>query len=373
MIWLFWVSSALVVYTYAGYPLWLYLRSCFRTRPIRSSLISPRISIVMAVRNEAERLPEKLRQLEGLVYDRERVEIIVVSDGSTDQTNQILAAHSCDRVRTILLPKHGGKASALNAGIEAARGEILVFTDTRQLIETGALQQLVSSFADPTVGCVSGELMLGSSSGTSTNAGVGLYWNFEKKIRQWESATSSVVGATGAFYAVRRDLVVPIPVGTILDDVYIPLHVARQGRRVTFDSAARAWEPMTFDSRHEFQRKVRTLTGNYQLLQLAPWILSRANPVRFEFISHKLLRLFVPFGLIAILVSSIVLQGTFYQICLGLQLAFYALGGLGLAYRKGAGLVSRLANVALTFLVLNGAAVVALINFLTGNEEVWVR
>jgi cellulose synthase/poly-beta-1,6-N-acetylglucosamine synthase-like glycosyltransferase len=373
MIWLFWICSAIVAYTYTGYPLWLYLRSRLHARPIRASFISPRISIVMAVHNEAAGLREKLRQLQELVYDPEHLEIIVVSDGSTDQTNQILAGHSCDRVRMIILSEHGGKATALNAGIDASHGEILVFTDARQLIEPDAVQQLVSSLADPTIGCVSGELMLGSSSGANTHSGMGLYWTLEKKIRQWESATSSVVGATGAFYAVRKDLVGPIPRGTILDDVYIPLQIARQGLRVTFDSAARAWEPSTFGLRREYVRKLRTLTGNYQLLQLAPWILSRANPLRFEFISHKLLRLVVPFALMAILVSTIMLRGPFYETCLGLQLAFYAMGCLGLVIRKGAGLISRAANVPLTFLILNGAAAMALVNFLTGNEEVWVR
>jgi cellulose synthase/poly-beta-1,6-N-acetylglucosamine synthase-like glycosyltransferase len=327
----------------------------------------------MAVRNEAERLPEKLRQLQGLDYDHERVEIIVVSDGSTDETNKILTARCTNQVRAIILPEHEGKASALNAGITAASGEILVFTDVRQSIEPSAVRELVSSFADPKVGCVSGELMLGSPPESSSQSGMGLYWTLEKKIRQWESATSSVVGATGAFYAVRKDLVGPIPRGTILDDVYIPLQVARQGLRVTFDSAARAWEPTTFGLRHEYTRKLRTLTGNYQLLQLAPWILSGTNPIRFEFISHKLMRLFVPFALIGILLSSIMLRRPFYEICLGLQLAFYAMGGLGLVIRKGSSFISRAVNVPLTFLVLNGAAAMALVNFLTGNEEVWVR
>jgi cellulose synthase/poly-beta-1,6-N-acetylglucosamine synthase-like glycosyltransferase len=372
MKWLFWASFAVMAYAYGGYPLWLYLRARARIRPVRPAPIFPFVSVVVAAYNEEQVLPAKLQNLTTLNYPEDRLEIVVVSDGSRDATNRILEAHPRRNVRAILVPEHEGKASALNRGIQAARGEILVFTDARQILERDAVRRLVENFADPSVGCASGELMFGEPGTAATGDGVAQYWALEKKIRQWEGVAGSVVGATGALYAVRKELVVPLPPETILDDVFIPLHVVRQGGRVIFDPGARAWDPLKSSLKREFQRKVRTLTGNYQLLRLAPWVLTRANPVRIEFISHKLLRLLVPFALLTILATSVMLPGRFYEICLGLQLAFYGLGGLGLGYRR-TGFVGGLANVALTFLVLNSAAVVALVNFLTGKKEVWVR
>jgi len=366
MKWLFWVSLAVMAYAYGGYPLWLYLRARGRIRPVRPAPIFPLVSVVVAAYNEEQVLPAKLQNLTTLNYPEDRFEVVVVSDGSRDATNRILEAHQQRNVRAILVPEHEGKASALNRGIRAARGEIIVFTDARQILERDAVHRLVENFADSSVGCASGELMLGVPGAAAAGDGVAQYWALEKKIRQWEGVRGSAIGATGALYAVRKELVVPLPPATILDDVFIPLHVVRQGSRVIFEPGARGWDQLNPSLKREF------LTGNYQLLRLAPWVLTRANPVRVEFVSHKILRLLVPFALLAILASSILLPGTFYEICLGLQLAFYGLGGLGLGNRR-AGYVGRLAKVALTFLVLNGAAVVALVNFLTGKKEVWAR
>jgi poly-beta-1,6-N-acetyl-D-glucosamine synthase len=163
-----------------------------------------------------------------------------------------------------------------------------------------------------------------------------------------------------------------VPPETILDDVYIPLHVIKQGSRVVFDARARAWDLPDQGGGHEFARKVRTLGGNYQLLQLAPWLLTRANPVRFEFVSHKLLRLVAPFALAFALVTSALLPHPVYRIAFGLQAAFYALSLLAMAHLKR-GPLARLADAALTFVVLNTAAVVAFANFISGRKAVWVR
>lgn len=361
----------MITSTYLGYPLWLYLRSRWHARPVRSACILPPVSIILAVHNEAEVLPGKLRNLIEVDYPPDRLEIVVISDGSTDATNQVLAAQACERVRALVSPEHQGKASALNRGVEAARGEIVVFTDARQLIEPVAIRRLVSHFADPTVGCVSGELILAGPDGGASANGVGLYWAMEKRIRQWESTTGSVVGATGALYAVRKELLVPLPPGAILDDVYLPLHVARQGRRVLFEPRARVYD-RTAPARREFRRKVRTLTGNYQLLRLAPWLLTGANPLRVEFVCHKLLRLLVPFALAAALVSSACLPSAAYRLAFSLQLAFYGSAGLS-AFRLPLGVLSRLGAASLAFLVLNLAAAVAFLYFVTGKRDVWVR
>ena len=248
-----------------------------------------------------------------------------------------------------------------------------MFVDARQQIEAGALRVLTENFADPEVGCVSGALILGDPELGESGRGMGLYWRLEKKIRELESASGSVVGATGAVYAVRRDLVGPVPEGTILDDVYIPMQVVRRGKRVIFDPRARAWDTPNLGGSREFSRKVRTLSGNYQLMQLAPWLLSSENPIRFEFVSHKLLRLAVPFALAILLLTSIALPGRFYGIVLALQLMFYALSVLSLTRRFERGTLARIADAAGTFVLLNSAAVVALANFVSGRRTSWTR
>jgi biofilm PGA synthesis N-glycosyltransferase PgaC len=372
MKWVFWISAAVLAYTYFGYLFWLYLRSRLRPRPVHSASFLPPISLVMAVHNEEQWLPEKLSNLAELNYPDDRKEIIVISDGSTDSTNQILASQENEFSRVIFTDQQRGKACALNQAIQAARGEIVVFTDARQLIEPQALLRLIANFADPAVGCVSGELILRKRETSDPLDGVGLYWRLEKKIRKWESATSSVVGATGALYAARRRLLVPLPPGTILDDVFIPLEIARQGYRVIFESAALVWDSLSSSASQEFRRKVRTLTGNYQLLQLQPWLLTSRNPVRFEFVSHKLLRLFAPFLLATALISALLLTGGVYRLAGVLQLAFYGLGALALFHVKVRPL-GRIPDAVFAFLLLNTAAVLALINFLMGRKQVWAR
>jgi poly-beta-1,6-N-acetyl-D-glucosamine synthase len=368
---IFWISVAVLAYTYCGYPAWLWLRSRLRGLPVSAATFAPSISIAMVVRNEAAVLERKLKNLLELDYARELSEIVVVSDGSSDATNDILNYHAADcRVRIILNPESRGKAAGLNDAIAAARGEIIVFTDARQQIEAGALRLLVTKFSDPQVGCTSGELMLGNPCSGETARGVGLYWRIEKKVREMESASGSVVGATGALYAVRRSLLVPVPTETILDDVYIPMHVARQGFRVIFAPEARAWDVADQGSEREFSRKVRTLSGNYQLVQLAPWLLTAQNPLRFEFISHKLLRLAAPFFLVTAFVSTLVLQQTLYRAALALQVAFYTLGLLALM-KLARGPLARIADAARTFMVLNTAALVAFLKFVSRRKVAW--
>ena len=371
MKWVFWFSAALLAYTYAGYPAWLWVRSRLRYRPVKSASSAPSVSIVMIVRNEAAALERKLKNLLSLDYPAGNSEIVVVSDGSNDATNTILDYFAADgRIRILVNPASRGKAACLNDAVAAARGEIVLFTDARQQVESGALRLLVDAFADPEVGCASGELMLGDPVAGEHIRGMGLYWRVEKSVRQMESASASVVGATGAIYAVRKSLIVPVPASTILDDVYIPMHVVRQGFRVVFITEARAWDVADQGHEREFSRKVRTLSGNYQLLQLAPWLLSSRNPIRFEFISHKLLRLLAPFLLVTMFVSSLVLPQMFFRAALLSQVVFYALGVLAIL-KLTRGPWTRIADAARTFMVLNAAASVAFIKFILGREVAW--
>jgi poly-beta-1,6-N-acetyl-D-glucosamine synthase len=373
MRWFFWTSVAALAYTYAGYPAWLWLRSRFRARPVQAAEYTPSISIVMVVRNEAGVLEAKLQNLLSLDYPAGLVEVVVVSDGSTDATNDILQRYAQDsRVRVVVTAESRGKAAGLNEAIAVARGEIVVFTDARQKIEAGAIRLLTSQFADASVGCASGELMLGDADSGEVIRGMGLYWRIEKTIREMESASGSVVGATGAIYAVRRPLLVQIPAGTILDDVYIPMNVVREGFRVTFVPNAHAWDLADQGSDREFSRKVRTLTGNYQLVQIAPWLLGASNPLRFEFVSHKLLRLFAPFALAGALIASVALPQPFYRAALIVQIAFYGLSLIAMT-KVLTGPLAKVADAARTFVILNSAAAVAFVKFVTGGRVAWVR
>jgi len=371
MIWIFWGGAALVAYTYFGYSVWLWLRSRWYPRKIQRGPYSPSVSFVMVVRDEELTLPRKLENLLTLDYTAELTQLVIVSDGSSDHTDAILREHASNpRITVVLTQLSRGKASGLNSALELAQGEIVVFTDARQSIEPGALRLMLENFADPTVGCVSGELMLGDPATGQSGKALATYWKVEKQVRQMESAAKSVVGATGALYAIRRNLLVPLPEETILDDVYLPMHVVRQGFRVVFESGARAWDSANLDAQREFGRKVRTLSGNYQLLQLAPWLLQSTNPIRFEFISHKLLRLVVPFALVGILISSAVLRGPFYRTTLLLQIVFYGLSIVSLFGLKR-GPLARMAEAAFAFVMLNTAAVVAFYNFVSGRKTLW--
>ncbi len=372
MKWVFWIAVGLISYTYVGYACWLRLRLLWRYRPVMRGMITPSVSIVMVVRNEESVLEAKLLNLLALNYPA--CQIIVVSDGSTDQTERILRDFaSRSGVQVILNQLPRGKASGLNDAMQVASGDIVVFTDARQKIEPGALRLLAENFADSEVGCVSGELMLGDAAVGESNRGISLYWQIEKQVRELEAASGSVVGATGALYAVRRDLLTDLPPGTILDDVYLPMQVVRQRKRVIFDPRARAWDTPDLGGPREFSRKVRTLYGNYQLLQLAPWLLSNHNPLRFEFVSHKLLRLAIPFALAAVLLTSFALNGLFYRSVLVLQLSFYVLSALALNHMVKRGVLARIADASATFVLLNGAAMMALVNFVAGRRAQWTR
>lgn len=388
---IFWLAAALVGYSYLGYPAWLWLRSRWSPRPVRRSSSQgsgqssspssavPAVTAVMVVRNEEAVIARKLENLLMLDYPQAKLDLVVVSDGSSDRTPAILADSARDsrvrtRLRTLIKPASEGKAAGLNDAIKLATGDVLLFTDARQQIESNALRLLIENFADPDVGAASGELMLGDPTSGETGKGMGLYWRVEKKIRELESASGSVVGATGAIYCARRTLLDGslLPESTILDDVLLPMQIVRKGSRVIFDARARAWDSPDLGEGREFSRKVRTLSGNYQLLQLAPWLLSSQNAIRFEFITHKLSRLAVPFALLALLIASIFLPQPFYRAALGAQLAFYALSLAALAGVK-IGPLSRIADPARTFVVLNSAAMVAFINFVTGRKAIWVR
>jgi len=367
----FCISLAVIGYTYAGYPLIMFLLARLRPRPWRRDAVDSSVSVIMAVHNGAHLLHSQIDHLTSLdpAYVRE---VILVSDGSSDGTAEILSEVNDPRVRTIILEEQGGKAAALNHGIAAASSEILLFVDIRPKVASGALPELLSNFADPSVGCVAGELVLNSEGHDTTASAVsGVYWKYEQWIRNCEAAWDSPVGVYGGFYAVRRSLVVSFPPGIILDDMFQPLAVIRQGYRSVLDRTACVCDTWPGKMAGEFQRKVRTLAGNYQLFSCAPWVLSLSNRVLFQLVSHKLLRLIVPYFFVLLLVSSTWLgagsEG--WRVTAALQWIFWLAALLALRVRIPA--VHRLAAAGSALLILNVAAVAGLYKFLFTAGPLW--
>ncbi len=367
----FWLSMIGILYTYVGYPVLMWMLARLRPRLWIVSSISPSVSIVLAVHNGAALLPRKIEHLLTLDYPGIK-EIIIVSDGSTDGTVELLARQHNPRLTTVILAEHSGKAVAVNAGVAKATAEVILFVDIRPEIAPGAIQQLVNNFADPKVGCAAGELILRTGSHDEASAAVsGFYWRYEKGIRTSESICGSPVGVYGGFYAIRRELAVPQPAGMILDDMFQPLSIIRQGYRSVLDSEAIVYDTWPKKIGEEFHRKVRTLAGNFQLFRLAPWTLSPKNPVLFQLVSHKVMRLVAPYLLILLLISTLALSaGSLIFAAFGaLQLLGLIIAIAGLRYRIP--LLHRVAAPASAMLVLKAAAVVGLYKFLVTRGPLW--
>jgi len=367
----FWVSLGCILYTYAGYPaiMWMFAR----LRPLRWNVapITPDVSVVLAVHNGIALLPRKIEHLLGLDYPNIK-EFIIVSDGSTDGTAELLACQQDSRIKTIILKEHMGKAAAVNAGMTQAGADVILFVDVRPEVAPGAIQHLVSNFADPSVGCVAGELILRQQGNDNTTTAVSkLYWRYEQWIRTSEAVAHSTVGVYGGFYAVRRELAVELPVGIILDDLFQPLSIIRQGYRSVLDSSACVYDTWPSKVESEFYRKVRTLAGNFQLYQRAPWTLTLKNHVLFQLVSHKVMRLLVPYCLVVLLISSISLsaRSPLYAALAVIQILVWTVATAGLRYRIP--VLHPIAAPASALLMLNAAAVVGLYKFVFTRGPLW--
>lgn len=366
------VGIGTLVYAYLGYPLGIALWAKVRPRPIDRCGPQPKsATVVMAVRDEASRVAARVQQLvDGLKASGVDGEVIVASDGSTDATVDILRRCEIPNVRVVEIDSPVGKAEAISRAADVARGEVLVMADVRQHFRSDTIAELIQPFADPSVGAVSGELVLTDVEGVLR--GVGAYWKYEKWIRRNESRCGSMVGVTGAVSAVRRSAFDGVPRGTILDDVYWPLGVAGRGGRVVFWPTAVAEDRLPEDPHQEFRRKVRTLTGNFQLLKLCPSLcVPLGHPLAFRFWSHKMSRLACPWAMMLVGVGAAVAGHTpGYAIALGLA-ALLTVGSIGL--RTNWGKHSRAVSAMASFTLLNWAALVAFFFWITtrSTERLW--
>jgi poly-beta-1,6-N-acetyl-D-glucosamine synthase len=361
------ISTAYMVYILFGYPALLGVLARRFAKPVRRDAQTRSVSFIIAVRNGERWIERKLRSIVELHYPRELMEIIVASDGSTDRTAQIAAAFSDHKVLVLSLPE-GGKAAALNAAIKTARNEILVLTDVRQDLEPDSLARMISFYADPAVGAVSGELRIRSGA-TQQEEHIGLYRRYENWIRSQLSALDSIFGATGSFYSMRRELAVAVPPDTLLDDMYLPLVAYFRGYRLLYESTARAYDvPTSLDN--EFPRKLRTLAGNLQIMRMFPGLLGPRNRMLFHFLSYKFGRLLLPYALIAATVSAFWLPDPLRWPVLAGIAAFYGAALLDVLLPEAFPL-KKISSAVRTFLVLMAADLCAIVVLFVPPAKLW--
>jgi cellulose synthase/poly-beta-1,6-N-acetylglucosamine synthase-like glycosyltransferase len=327
---IFWTAFTCIVYVYAGYPLLLVLWRRLAQRPVHKQYQELSVSLVIAMHNESQNVRAKIQNCFELDYPTDKLQIIVSLDAPTDGTDTLLQEYADQGVDVVHCAVRRGKAAALNSGLAIARGEIVMFADAEQRLERPAVRELVANFADESVGAVSGALVLLDSQAKEASDGVGLYWRYEKKLRAMESDIHSVPGATGAIYAIRRKLFVPLSPGTILDDVVVPMRIVLGGKRAIFDPSARAYGVITPSPDREYEKKTRTLSGNYQLFVempelLVPW----HNPIFIQVLSHKFGRLIVPYCLAALFFSNLFMLEGLYRIVMVLQVMWYLMACVG--------------------------------------------
>ena len=363
---LFWSSGSLLFHTFAGYA-WL-MRWLGRTRGEGKPVALaewPDVTCVVVAFNEADRIVARVGNLLAADYPVEKLHVLVVSDGSTDETAARVRAMQEPRVALIEQSVRMGKAAGLNTALAQCHGEIVVFADARQRFDVAAIRHLVRHFADPAVGAVSGSLEI-EPSAAGVGRAVDAYWRMEKRLRADEARFDSCIGCTGAIYAIRRSHFTPIPDDTLLDDVVIPMLIAMQRKRVLHDSDAIAFDPQQLDPAREQARKRRTLAGNFQMLFRYPrWILPWCHRLWWQLLSHKYLRLASPLLLLIFLSASFVLRvQPFYHLAFAAQLTLYGLALIGLLLP----LKSRLFSLPAGFLFLNVAILRALLHYLTGHK-----
>ncbi|MBI4430111.1 MAG: glycosyltransferase family 2 protein [Candidatus Omnitrophica bacterium] len=373
---LFWVFFILIVYTYAGYPFALLVLSKWRNRPALKAQMEPAVTVILSAFNEQKWIEAKLFNLLNMDYPEKKIEILVGSDGASDATDQIISKVRSPRVRFFRFVSNLGKPNVLNALAKEAHGAILIFTDARQEFDRKAIRMLVRNFNDPSVGCVSGELYFRQEGSGRIEKGMDAYWRYEKFLRKKESEIGSMLGATGAIYAIRREWYTELPLNILVDDMYLPLHIVHRGYRAVFESEAKAFDVPSQKSNEEFKRKVRTLAGNYQVFFLLPALLVPwKSSVAWQLFSHKLLRLLIPFFLVGIFaVNLFLLDSAFYRVSLAAQFLFYGLAlREWLSERMGIGKRS-VGYIPYMFCLLNYCAFIGLIRFLEGRQKAaWER
>ncbi len=373
----FWIAAVVVGYSYAGYGVVISALARLRPRPHLVRPVTAKVSLVIAAYNEEEVIREKIINSLCQTYPREELEIIVVSDGSTDETPAIVQEYREEGVVSLYHPARLGKAAAVERAVEQARGDILVFSDANSMYTPDTIEKLVRNFADPQVGCVAGEKRIRSYDGNSVGREAGLYWRYESYLKRMDSRVNSVVGAAGEIFALRRALFQPAEPDSIIEDFVMSMRVAAAGHRVVYEPSAISIEEGPASVADEFERRARISAGGFQsIVRLRGLLVSRHHLLAFQYLSHRVLRwAVVPFLLPLLLVCNVVLAGEpLYQGLLTLQLLLIGLAVAGCVLETlGVGSF-RPAHVPFYFYMLNVAALLGFYRYVGRRQKVtWKR
>jgi glycosyltransferase involved in cell wall biosynthesis len=363
---LFWSPLLLIIYTYLGYPLILYVLSSFRNRQVQSDdNYHPTVTLIITVHNEEKRIENKIKNTLELSYPHEKLQVLFISDASTDETESIIKRYQSQGIGLVQSPERRGKEYAQRLAIEKAKGEILVFSDVATMLEPDGVQRIVANFADPSVGCVSSEDRLVDENGRIS--GEGAYVRYEMWLRSLETKVNSVVGLSGSFFAARKVVCNNWPTD-IPSDFNTLLNSIRSGYRGISDPKSIGIYTNLKDEKREFERKVRTITRGINAVMANKSLLNymRYGIFSWQLISHKLLRWLVPWLLTAALGSHLILavRNRFYRLLLVPHLAFYMIGCLGTWSVR----IPEILKIPYYFIHVNRAIAVAWVKYMRGER-----
>jgi len=384
---LFIISCALVFYNYAGYAILAAVLNTFmrtRDRPDPNSPVTPKVSFIVAAFNESDIIREKILNSLDQDYPAENIEFVFITDGSTDDTPGVVSAYPS--IRLLHEPQRRGKSAAVNRAVNAATGDVLIFSDANTMLNRDAVSLIARHYRDPKVGGVAGEKKVQSAPASvvttkDVGGGEGMYWKYESKLKQIDSDFYSVVGAAGELFSLRKGLYEPLPHNTILDDFVLSLRAAQKGSRIIYERNAYASELPSFSMADEKKRKVRIAAGGFQsILLLWPLLLFWRHPrLTFLYVSHRVLRWTLsPLCLILALAANIVLALAFdsqlFTMILILQSAFYGLAILSLAPAVAASKLGKLCKIPYYFVFMNVSVILGFFRWLKGSQSaVWEK
>lgn len=371
---LFILSACLVAWTYIGYPIFIALLARWRPRPHRREEFMPTVTFIVPAYDEETVIAEKLENLLELDYPEELREIIVIADGSTDRTMEIVRRYADRGVQLLYQPERQGKIAAMNRAVPHAHGTILVFSDANAMMERGSIRQLTPNFADPQVACVSGEKHIRPSDQIQAE-GESAYWRYEAFVKRADSLVSTAIGAVGEFFAIRQELYRPLETDNLIEDFVLAMRLVMDGWRVVYEPGAVTWEEASPSLRGEWRRRVRMAAGGFQAIgRLRGLLAPPYGLVTFQYVSHKVLRWLAPFFMLTSLLTNIALCGmpAFRWLCGG-QLAFYALA-LGGWLLETLGISWKPARIVFYFCFANATALGGFVRYVTKSQSVlWDR